>query len=197
MSDTYIDYHPDSDETQGEIKFSLEQVSNDYMLEVSAVANPGYLFDGWYDDSNNILSYLSIYKTFGSNGVVPKLFAKFKKSNYLFHSWENGLENKTLIWRSKRFQNALPINLSSVQINADGYPVKIDVDYASSPNTPKEETQNHVSISVLNQNARRLPMKRPEKYFEIEVLSNQALNDITISTSMGGIINGNMQQQEE
>jgi hypothetical protein len=105
-------------------------------------------------------------------------------------AWEDGTENKILIWRSKRIQTDKPLNFSSAQIYSDGYPVKLSIDMSSSPDKPTIDA-NHVDISVTTQKARRLPIRRPEKYIEIEVECDNEITDISISTSMEGL-HGNM-----
>lgn len=195
-----ITFYPGCDDSQGEISHEMINDSNKYILNVSAIAKPGFVFDGWYILLNEGMVFdtkKSSQQYFGPTEEMPTLYAKFKESNYSFCSWETGEENKTLEWRSKRFQNSIPTNLSSVQINGDGYPLEFSVDYASSPDEPISNTQNNVIISITKQDPRRIPMRRPEKYIEIEVHSKNAINDITISTSMGGIINGDMQQQQQ
>lgn len=107
-------------------------------------------------------------------------------AQYSIVAWEESNINKTMIWRSKRIQIEKPLNLSSTQIYADSYPIKLLIDSASSPDKPTIE-KNHVEINVTNQDARRLPMRRPEKFIEIEVQSNNAITDIKLSTAMGGL----------
>jgi hypothetical protein len=77
--------------------------------------------------------------------------------------------------------------MSSARLYADGYPVTLVVYKSSSPDAPMNDA-NVAGISIGNQDARRLPMRRPEKYIEIEVRGNEPITDVAVSTAMEGLL---------
>ena len=109
-------------------------------------------------------------------------------------SFNTDEEYHNFTWRSKRIQSPIPFNMSTAQVNAEEYPIELKVDMASSPNTPMDDSG--VELNITSQNPRRLPMRRPEKFLELQLKGSVPVTDITISSSMGGIINGNMQNGE-
>ena len=127
--------------------------------------------------------------TFTMGYAERTLFAAFAESDNGVWEWEGTLDNKTLVWRSRRNVSAQPINLSSASVYADGYPVELTVAYASSPD-PAENGFNETSIEISNQDPRRLPTARPEKYIEVEVISGHAVTKVAVGSSMMGLING-------
>jgi hypothetical protein len=80
-----------------------------------------------------------------------------------------------------------PFNFSAARVYADSYPVTLKVFTASSPDSPSASTPSVVA-SARDQNGFRLPMARPEKYFEVEVVSQYDVSDVSVATSMGGLI---------
>ena len=117
--------------------------------------------------------------------VTDKMYFITKDDKPRLVAWEDDDSVKKLTWRSKRIQTEKPLNLSSAQIYADGYPVKLIINSASSPDEPIEVGKNKVEVDIKSQDARRLPMRRPEKFIEVEVQSEYPINTIKLSTSMG------------
>lgn len=193
------------DPEQGEVEGEAD-VSQIYFTAKSlcAIAKPGYKFAGYFlyiDDNKidvNIKSSffdgkidIREYSDLINNATNIEIVPEFEEEKFSFYSFDNGEENKVLEWRSKRFQNDPPFNMTSSQIYADDYPVELIVDMSSSPDKPIDKKQR-ASINLTNQNSRRLPMRRPEKFIEVEVKSNNPITDIKLSSSMGGLLNGNM-----
>lgn len=160
-------------------------------VEFDAIALPanGYRFVGWYEDSECIflLSESSRFTQVAGSSSKNSLYAAFVADTNAVYKWEGSNENKMAIWRSKRFVAARPVNLSSARVYADGYPATLMVHYASSPDSPTS-VQNRAVISVGSQDSRRLPMLRPEKYMEIEIVTSATIQEISVSTSMTGIL---------
>lgn len=156
-----------------------------------AVAASGFLFAGWFDADDAGANKLSDNQEFTFVANTPTtLYAKFDRDSSAVFLWEGGSENKTMIWRSRRFASAQPTNLSAVAIHADGYPEEdpplVAVFYASSPDGDARMATTE-PIPIESQDARRLPQLRPEKYVEIEVTSSQPVLRVAASTSMAGL----------
>lgn len=172
-----------SDTESGEYLFSSTYAPDTVVTLIASPVN-GYKFDGWYLDGVKQSSSTSYsYKIEGS----VTFLAKFVKDTDAIFEWEGSNENKSLIWRSRRHMSSQPINLTSGMVCADGYPVKLSVNHASSPN-PSDNAWRKAEIIVNNQDPRRLPMLRPEKYVEIQVISKHPVLRIGASSSMGGLL---------
>lgn len=155
-------------------------------IVLAAEVENGYELSGWYYDSAGT-KLASSDTTFTHTVIAPvEFFAKFKQDSDAIYSWQGGTANKMAEWRSKRFVSSKPFNPSSASVYADSYPVTLNIYTASSPNSPSQ-TVPSVSVYARNQNGFRLPMARPEKYFEIEVLTPYVLTQAAISTSMEGL----------
>jgi len=50
------------------------------------------------------------------------------------------------------------------------------------------EVANTAAISVENQDARRLPRLRPEKYVVVEIRGRSVVTDVAVATSMQGLL---------
>jgi hypothetical protein len=85
------------------------------------------------------------------------------------------------VWRSKRFQDNVPVSPSAVRVTSDGYPATFRFCTAEAPGG---FATADVTLTLADQNARRMPKVRPERVFEIEVEHNQAIDDITVAGSM-------------
>lgn len=159
-----------------------------------AIAANGYKFDGWYSGAaaaagqlvSTDAQFTQTMNTFDDYSVNT-LFAKFSQDTDAVYEWEGSAVNKMMTWRSKRFVSTRPVNMSSARLYADGYPATLIVYKSSSPDAPMNDA-NVAGISIGNQDARRLPMRRPEKYIEIEVRGNDPITDVAVSTAMEGLL---------
>lgn len=97
------------------------------------------------------------------------------------YEWQGGTTYKTFVWRSKRFQDNVPVSPSAVRVTSDGYPMTFRFCTAEAPGS---FATVDVSMSLASQTARRMPKVRPERVFEIEVEHNQPIDDITVAGSM-------------
>lgn len=167
-------------------------VSGDFTpgTEVTAVAIPknGYVFTGWYSEAAGInqKSHDSNY-TFVKDSAAETIYAKFSQDVNAVYKWEGEDANKMMVWRSRRTQFAQPINLSSAAVCADGYPLHLKVAYASAPD-PAADGWKEGEITVNNQDPRRLPMLRPERYVEVEVRSDKPVLRVAVASSMAGLL---------
>lgn len=159
-----------------------------------ALAANGYKFDGWYSGAAATFGQLvstDAQFTQTMNTIttpsVNTLYAKFSQDTDAVYEWEGSTVNKMMTWRSKRYVSTRPVNMSSARLYADGYPVTLVVYKSSSPDAPLNDA-NVAGIIIGNQDARRLPMRRPEKYIEIEVRGNEPITDVAVSTAMEGLL---------
>jgi hypothetical protein len=159
-------------------------------VAVSLEARPqnGYKFDGWFQgrDGTRLVSASPAFVRKVESGET--LYAKFSQDADAIFRWEGSADNKMLAWRSKRYVAAMPLNLSSARVYADGYPVTLRVYTASSPDDPK--TKIVAGMTVRGQCGFRLPMARPDKYVEVEVRADVAVTSVAVATSMGEIRGG-------
>lgn len=167
-------------------------VSGDFTPDtnVTALATPrnGYAFAGWYSDQTceDLVSEFASY-TFTKAANPETLYAKFVQDENAIFVWEGDNSNKMMTWRSRRTQFAQPINLSSAAVCADGYSLQLKVAYASAPD-PAADGWKEGEITIKNQDPRRLPMLRPERYVEVEVRSDKPVLRIAVASSMAGLL---------
>jgi uncharacterized repeat protein (TIGR02543 family) len=159
-----------------------------------ALAANGYKFDGWYSGAaaaaGQLVSTEAQFTQTMDTITTPSvntLYAKFSQDTDAVYEWEGSAVNKMMTWRSKRYVSTRPVNMSSARLYADGYPVTLVVYKSSSPDAPMNDA-NVAGIIIGNQDARRLPMRRPEKYIEIEVRGNKPITDVAVSTAMEGLL---------
>lgn len=187
-----------SDSSMGSIGFDRSgtnevigtSVSADFVqgieLFIVAMAKSGYKFTGWFNDEDGtdqiedaIFEHRIIITT-----NPTTYYAKFSQDANAIYEWEGDGVNKRLHWESKCFVNPKPFNPSAATVDAEGYPVALTVKMSSSPDTSKVR---NVSADILNQDGRRLPLARPEKYITVAVKSLSSINSVSVSTSMGGL----------
>lgn len=106
--------------------------------------------------------------------------------------FDGGTENKAFVWRSRRFEVAIPTEFNSVKVCRNGsyFPaaVAIRINAYSSPETTS--TNADINLSITNEVPRRLPKIRRERYFEIEVTAKDDIDCVKIASSMGELQNG-------
>lgn len=102
-------------------------------------------------------------------------------------SWNTSSTEKRIIWKSKDFQYARPVNWSCARVLASDYPtqttptdlrVKFRVYLAGS---------QEIEINVTSDKAFRLPIKRPEEVMAIEVYAYNEIYEVAIATSMADL----------
>ncbi len=163
---------------------------NGAKVTASVTIENGYKFAGWYSDQSHttLISRLVNY-TFTMGSTAVELFAAFAPSENGVWEWEGSTDNKTMVWRSRRYVLAQPTNLTSAAVYADDYPMELKAAYASSPD-PEKDGWTDRAIEVKDQDPRRLPLARPEKYIELEVTSAHPVTRVAAGTSMQGLLNG-------
>lgn len=190
------EYRSGSDATQGGCFFHPEGangaggVAYDYRpgtsLTVTAVPSGGHRFVGWYSAATGgtLLSAAPAY-TFGVSSALT-VYMAFEQDTDAVYVWEGASENKMMRWRSKRYVSSSPFDPVAARVYADRYPVTLNI-YACSSPAAAAPTMPTQSVTVYDQEARRLPTARKEKYFEVEVLASAPVTMIAFGTSMGGL----------
>lgn len=186
-----------SDESMGDVyidgaKGAGAAVTKNIGSTASIVAVPknGFRFIGWYANVEAQGDKLSGDQSFDYTMMqnVP-LFAKFAKAERSLCKWEGGDEPKTMTWRSKTYEASKPFNPSACRVDARGYPpssrLELTVDMFSASDAAATATAKLVNIA--SQNARRLPVRRMERYMQVEVVADCEVDAVLVGTSMGGL----------
>ena len=109
----------------------------------------------------------------------PKSIARLVKE------WNgNRAVAKTCEWQSKVYVGSQFFRLTTCRVYADAYPVTLKIYMASSPDGIFSERARTTEVIIRNQDARRLPMIRPEKYFAFRVTGYARINHVGIASSM-------------
>lgn len=193
----------------GAYERSVYEIGRDYV----AVATPGngYVFAGWFDNAAGTGSPVSTESTYrtemtaasGNPDVI--IYAKFELGSFALYRWEGADTRKQLTWRSKVYELSKPANLTSVRVDAatlgsgqDAYPlVRFRYGSWSSPDkaaraasgtSPGGEVDfGQPQVMIEDQRMRRLPARRPERYFQVEVTATAEVDAIIIGTSGEGL----------
>lgn len=113
-------------------------------------------------------------------------------------AWGASDTPKTFKWRSKRFQGEMPLRLGAVRLTSDRYDAQpvdpltvthpiVRIYSGESPSSSDFavlDGDSYVSVSLYDQRARRVPLLRPERVFEIEIEHNAPIDDLIIATGM-------------
>lgn len=199
-----VNYDSGSDRSMGEISISPigqnflkgPPIQGDYFFgnSISVIANPanGYKLDGWYSSEGALISSDTEYTfTVESGGSLITLLARFEQDSNAIYEWEGDTtRNKLLEWESKRFKSSVPFNPVCTRVYADKYAdtTKLKVRSGTSPEV--DGNSREAVIVIRSQDVRRLPIMRPEKYTSVEIQSASTVTEISVSTSMEGLLNG-------
>ena len=162
-------------------------------LTLLATPVNGYRFAGWYDTSMATGNAVS-----GDARVVISvrsertLYAKFTQDTNAICEWEGEPVPKAVVWRSKTYESSRPFCPSACRVDALGYVgdgkgtlLELEVGMFSAPNAAA--TSKARLVNIASQDARRLPVLRPERYVQVEVKANVEIDAVAVGTSMGGL----------
>lgn len=162
-------------------------------LTVRATSANGWRFAGWFLDAAAAGDPVLAAATAEVRVTARRtLYAKFAKDAHAICEWEGSSENKALVWRSKTYEASRPFRPSACRVDARGYPgdgrgtlLELTVSAFSSPDAaPTSET---TLSNISSQNARRLPMRRPERFMQVAIKANVEVDALLVGTSMGGL----------
>ena len=159
----------------------------------TAIALPdnGWSFVGWYSDSafTTLVSEDAVY-SFAMPDTNTTIYAKFAQESVALYRWEGGMRNKTMQWRSKVYELSKPANLTSVRVDAQKYPLsRFRSEAFSAPDAEPTSVVDFATAGtrIDGQTMRRLPQRRPERYFQICVESDAEVDAVIIGTSGEGL----------
>lgn len=179
----------------------VDRIGSD-TVTVSAKAYNGWIFDAWYANVGGVGTPVSKNPDFTFMAYLfDHLYASFVKNTHSICEWEGESSPKVLQWRSKTYAASKPFNPSACRVDALGYPpgvipgsslprvLEFTVGMFSSPNgaqTAVAALPDKDGAGVItSQDARRLPVRRMERYMQIEVKSNSEVDALYVGTSMG------------
>lgn len=157
---------------------------------IMAAPRPGYAFAGWYtkegDDWVPVVGAKAVYEIDYVTSPMTVYYAQFVASTVSnLKEWNgNAAIAKTCEWRSKVYVGSQFFRLSCCRVYSDAYPVKLKVFASSSPNNIFGDNARVVEVTINNQNPRRLPMMRPEKYIAFSISGYSRINHVGIASSM-------------
>lgn len=155
-----------------------------------ATAFNGYKFVGWFKLATALGDPDAT--TARASFVVRSaatFYAKFAKDTNMVCEWEGSATNKALVWKSKTYESSKPFNPAACRVDALGYAAKslleLTVAMFSAPDA--EATATTTLTNIASQDARRLPIRRQERYMQVGVKANVEVDALLVGTSMGGL----------
>lgn len=157
---------------------------------IMAAPRPGYAFAGWYTlvdgEWTAVEGATAVHEIDYVTSPMTVYYAQFVASRVSnVRKWNgNASVAKTFEWRSKVYVGAQFFRFTSCRVYADAYPVTLEVYMSSSPDDVFGARARMAKVTVTNQDARRLPMLRPEKYFAFKVTGYARVNHVGFASSM-------------
>lgn len=202
VSAGYVERNRGSEGTifiDGEETMQVVRLAGDTVV-LSVKPRNGWMFGGWFDNpagqGNPVskdaeISFLAY--------VHPELFALFEVNTHAICEWEGTAEPKDLVWRSKTYAASKPFNPSACRVDALGYPpgtvpgmeiqkvLELTVDMFSAPDVNAKPTASTTLTNIADQDARRLPVRRMERYMQVQIKANAEIDALLVGTSMEGL----------
>ena len=161
--------------------------------KATAIALPdnGWAFAGWYSDSGftTLVSEDAVYD-FTMPDADTTLYAKFARESIALYKWEGSAVRKRLKWTSKVYELSKPANLTSVRVDTQKYPVQRfrSESFSAPDSSPTNVVDfNTAGTRISSATMRRLPQKRPERYFQVCIENDAEVDAIVIGTSGEGL----------
>jgi hypothetical protein len=106
--------------------------------------------------------------------------------------FDGGTENKAFVWRSRRFETAIPTEFNSVKVCRNGsfFPAAVALRLNAYSSPEMTSANSDINLPITDEVPRRLPKIRRERYFEIEVTAKDDIECVKIASSMGELQNG-------
>jgi hypothetical protein len=192
-----IGYTDGSDMTMGEILADggTDPVTKPRGQKVAIFAAPknGYTFIGWFSSptaqGDPLFDGEPSFEIVVSTNVA--LYARFAQNDHSICEWEGSKTPKALVWRSKTYAASKPFNPSACRVDGLGYPpsklVELTVDMFSAPDVNAKPTASTTLTNIADQDARRLPVRRMERYMQVQIKANVEIDILLVGTSMEGI----------
>lgn len=157
---------------------------------IMASPRPGFAFAGWFTLSDGVWTAVegatAVHEIDYVTSPMTVYYAQFVASTMSnVKAWNgNAAVAKTCEWRSKVYVGSQFFRLSACRVYADAYPVTLKIYIASSPDDIFGSGARTTEVVIQNQNPRRLPLVRPEKYFAFKVSGYARISHVGIASSM-------------
>ena len=185
----------DEEDTAAEIASDGRSATATQGKNITIRATPanGYRFAGWHlaQSAEGDPAYSNAEESIRVT-TQRTIYAKFVKDTHSVCEWEGDPTPKAMTWRSKTYESSKPFNPSACRVDALGYNgdgkgtlLELTVDMFSAPDAAA--TASTKLNNIASQNARRLPVRRMERYMQIEVKANTEVDALLVGTSMGGL----------
>lgn len=185
----------DEEDTAAEIASDGRSATATQGKNITIRATPanGYRFAGWHlaQSAAGDPAYSNAEESIRVT-TQRTIYAKFVKDTHSVCEWEGDPTPKAMTWRSKTYESSKPFNPSACRVDALGYNgdgkgtlLELTVDMFSAPDAAA--TASTKLNNIASQNARRLPVRRMERYMQIEVKANTEVDALLVGTSMGGL----------
>lgn len=172
-------------------------------LTLVAIPANGWKFVGWFDVPEMGITPVAVGGTY-TVVAAQTLYARFEADTaHAVKRWEGSDENKVMVWRSKTYEASKPFNPAACRVDARRYPdaawtngavLELTVDMYSAPDAaakPTAHTRLPTELQrqgvITSQDARRLPVRRMERYMQVEVKANGEVDALLVGTSMEGL----------
>lgn len=148
---------------------------------VRAIPDPsgGYNFAGWARDGVVVATTADYSFEVRANCTLVAMFTL--DDNAVF-AWEGGRRNKRMKWTSGVLTCPRPEDPVAVRVDAEKYPVFVEVSTHSSPEAGGETRVHQVSVGL--QAARRLPRMKAERYWQVSVESTEEVDAVVVATNI-------------
>ena len=161
---------------------------------IMAAPRPGFMFAGWWTLVDGeyvaVSDAKAVYEIAYATSPMTTYYAEFVGSTISNVKQWNGdpSRTKTFEWQSRVYVGAQFFKMQSVRAYSDAYPVTLTIFAASSPDDIFGSNARTATVVLADQNPRRLPKVRPEKYFAFKVEGYSRVNLVGIASSMGGLL---------
>lgn len=161
---------------------------------IMAAPRPGFMFAGWWTLVDGeyvaVSGAKAVYEIAYATSPMTTYYAEFVGSTTSNVKQWNGdpSRTKTFEWQSRVYVGAQFFKMQSVRAYSDAYPVTLTIFAASSPDDIFGSNARTATVVLADQNPRRLPKVRPEKYFAFKVQGYSRVNLVGIASSMGGLL---------
>lgn len=157
---------------------------------VMAAPRPGFAFAGWFTYADGawtaVAGAKAVCEIASVTSPMTVYYAQFVASTVSNVKMWSGDEKvaKTCEWQSKVYVGSQFFQLAVCRVYADAYPVTLKIMMSSSPDGIFGANARSSEITIRNQDPRRLPMIRPEKYLAFKVMGYARINHVGLASSM-------------
>ena len=168
-----------------------DHLVNGDQVTFTAVAAEGFIFSRWQNKAGQSISTSATFDVTIADDDCD-YYAVFLDSEFgpnAVQKWNASTTNRMLEWRSKVYESSQPFSPVCVRVDAKFYPVMLKIGTFSSPDAATVDggETRYAELVISNQNPRRLPTLRPERYTVIQIKSRGQVDAIFLGGSMIGM----------